>query len=126
MSDSGLHGSRAPRPHKNKAKPGDTVLPVTLTCPCGCGHTFTRYVWIDIQSIPELERDELGQVVKDAEGNPKEKLRMSHSYISVPRIHPAWVPEMEPELRVLYERSQAEREFAEKHKKPETIAEAAS
>ena len=107
------------RPRQNKAKPGDTVLPVT--CP-GCKHEF--YLWIDIQSIPELERDELGQLILGPDGQPKEKLRISHSYISVPRIHPAWTPELEPELKVLYERSRAEREHAETKAKANHLAEA--
>jgi hypothetical protein len=120
MSD--LHESKhGPRPRQNKAKPGDTVLP--FKCPdCGKEHL----IWIDIQSIPELERDELGQIIRDADGNPKEKVRVSHSYISVPRIHPSWTPEMEDELRVLYERSKAEREYAQFKKKPEILAEVAA
>lgn len=124
--DNTLKGSSKPRPRINKARPGDTILPVTLTCPCGCGHTFTRYMWIDIQSIPELERDDLGQLIRDEQGNPKEKLRVSHSYIQVPRVHPAWNPDLEDELRVLYERSKAEREYANRNKKPKLIAELAA
>jgi hypothetical protein len=121
MSDTGLKGSRTPRPRQNKAKPGDTVLP--FTCPdCGKQH----YIWIDVQSIPELERDELGQLVLDENGQPKEKLRVSHSYISVPRVHPAWSPEIEEELKVLYERSKAERDFAAKPKKDKLVAEIAA
>src|SRR5271157_4894532 len=113
MEDNSLKGITRPRPRQNKAKPGDLVVP--FTCPdCQKLH----YVWLDVQSIPELERDELGQIIRYAEGNPKEKLRISHSYISVPRIHPNYTPEMEPELQVLYERSKAEREYAEKNKKP--------
>lgn len=115
--DNSLKGSSKPRPRKNAAKPGDLVVP--FTCPdCQKLH----YIWLDVQSIPELERDELGQIIRDAEGNPKEKLRVSHSYISVPRIHPAYTPAMDEELRILYERSKAEREYAAKKPKPETIA----
>ena len=118
-----LKGSNTPRPRKNKAAPGDTVLP--FKCPnCGVEH----YLWIDIQSIPELERDELGQVMLDANGKPKEKMRLSHSYISVPRIHPSWSAEMEDELKILYERSKAEREYAKflKNRRALILAEAAA
>ena len=117
MEDNSLKGSSKPRPRPNKAKPGDLVVP--YTCPdCGKLH----YVLLDVQSIPELERDELGQIIRDEQGNPKEKLRISHSYISVPRIHPAYTPAMDEELRILYERSKAEREFAERKKQPEVLA----
>jgi hypothetical protein len=109
------------RPRSNKARPGDTVMP--FKCPdCGAEH----FLWIDVQSIPELERDELGQVILDEQGRPKEKMRLSHSYIQVPRIHPAWSPEMEEELKILYERSKAERDYALKKKKPEIPMEIAA
>lgn len=121
MTDSSLHGSHAPRPAKNKARPGDLIIP--FTCPdCGKEH----YVWVDVQRLPEFERDEIGQVKRDSEGNPIEKVTITHSYISVPRLHPAWNPEMEEELKILYERSKAEREYAAKNKASKLLAEIAA
>ena len=121
-TDSGLKGRTGPHPPKNKAKPGDTVLP--FTCPnCKTEHLL----WIDIQRIPELERDEIGQVIRDpTTGEPVQKTTISHSYISVPRLHPAWSPEMEEELKILYERSKAERDFANRNKQPKILAEVAA
>jgi hypothetical protein len=96
---------------------------VPFKCPdCGKEH----YLWIDVQDVPELERDELGQIIRDEQGRPKEKVTISHRYIHVPRVHPSWVPEMDEELKILHERSRAEREYAEKKKKPEILAELAS
>jgi hypothetical protein len=118
MEDNTLKGSHAPRPKQNKAKPGDLVVP--YTCPtCKTLH----YVWIDEQRMPELLRDELGRLVKDENGIAIPKTHIVRDYISVPRIHPGYSPEMEPELKILYERSQAERDYTEKNPKPKILAE---
>lgn len=115
--DNSLKGSHAPRPKRNAAKPGDLIVP--FTCPdCKKEH----YVWIDIERLPEFERNEIGQIVRDSEENPVMKTHVVRDYISVPRIHPAWQPELEPELRILYERSKAEREYVARKPKAETIA----
>lgn len=106
------------KPRQNRAKPSELI--VEFKAP-DTGKVY--YIPIQVVSLPELERDELGQLVRDEQGNPKPVLRMSHSYIQVPVVHPGYNPEMEEEYKILYERSKAERDFEQKHKKPETIAE---
>lgn len=106
------------RPRANKAKPSELIIEFKAP---DTGKVY--YIPIQVVSLPELERDELGQLIRDENGDPKPVLRVSHSYIQVPVVHPGYNPDMEDEYKILYERSKAERDFEQKHKKPETIAE---
>jgi len=122
-------------PPKSKATPPDLIVPVTLTCPCGCKNTFTRFVAVLVRPELVYERDEItGQVKLDLEGRPIEKIRVSHEYKQVPQMHPEWSEEMSDHYKILYDRAQAEREFIakahaeyeKKHPKPEILAEVAA
>jgi hypothetical protein len=109
------------RPRRNKAKPSELI--VEFKAP-DTGHVY--YIPIQVDSLPELERDDLGQLVRDENGEPKPVLRLNHSYIQVPRVHPAYDFEMNEEYKILFERAQAEREFAAKKPKPGILAELAA
>jgi hypothetical protein len=87
-----------------------------------CGEIHHLPILVD--RVPALERDDLGQLIKDEQGNYIPKTRLSYEYINAPRVHPAYRAEDEEIYRTLYERAKAEREYAEKKKKPVLIAEA--
>jgi hypothetical protein len=107
-----------PKPRKDTTPVHDLI--VEFAC-SKCGEVHHLPILVD--RVPTLERDELGQLVKDGEGNYIPKTRVSYEYMNAPRVHPAYRPEDEEIYRTLYERAKAEREYAEK-KKTAPIAEA--
>jgi hypothetical protein len=107
-----------PKPRRDTTPIHDLI--VKFICPCGCGKDY--YLPIIIDRVPAFERDDLGRIVKDAEGNPTLKTRISFEYTNAPRIHDAWTADMNDDMQVLYERGQAERDYAKKKPKPEIIA----
>lgn len=109
------------RPRQNKATAHDLI--VEFKAP-DTGRTY--YIPILVESIQELERDDLGQLIRDDRGDPKPVLRVSHSYIQVPRVHPQYKLEMEEQYRILHERAKAEREYSDKNKTPKVLAELAA
>jgi hypothetical protein len=88
-------------------------LIVEFKCPkCEAVH----HLPILVDRVQMLERDELGQLVKDPEGSYIPIRRVSFEYGNAPRVHPSYRPEDEEIYRTLYERARAEREYAEKQK----------
>jgi hypothetical protein len=107
VSSEGIYG----RKHRPKAQAKDLI--VRFVCPCGCKKAY--YVPIVVESVWAYERDEFGILKKDVDGNLIPKLKISHDYTLVTSIHPAWDPEHTEEYQVLYERAQAEKQYAEKY-----------
>jgi hypothetical protein len=103
----GIYG----RPRKPKAQAHDLI--VRFVCPCGCKRE--SFIPIVLDSVQAFERNEFGILKKDGEGNLIPKIRITHEYQLVASIHPAWTPDMNEEYKVLYDRAQAEKEYAEKH-----------
>jgi hypothetical protein len=107
-----------PKPRRDSTPVHDLIVEFACT---KCGEVHHLPILVD--RVPALERDELGQLVKDLEGNYIMKTRVSFEYINAPRVHPAYRAEDEEVYRILYDRAQAERDFAKKKLKAETIAE---
>lgn len=104
-----------PKPRRDSTPVHDLI--VRFICPCGCGKEY--YLPIIIDRVPAFERDEMGQIIRDAEGNPQLKMRISYEYSNAPRIHDAWTEDLNEQFKVLYARGQAERDYAAKKKKRE-------
>ncbi len=111
------------KPRTSTANPSDLIIQVNTTCQ-HCGKQTVRHIPILVDPVMKFERDEMGMIVKDAQGNPKPKIRISYEYDHLPSIHPAYDPAREEEFRILYERHEEERILAQKVKKPKkTLAE---
>jgi hypothetical protein len=73
--------------------------------------------------VPQFERDEFDQVIRNPDGSPKlQMIKPRPVTAPTPSIPDNFDPEFEAEYRAIRERSKAEREFADKKPKPETIA----
>jgi hypothetical protein len=114
-----------------KARPRKSTTPVhdlivKFRCPCGCNVDY--FLPIVIENQQAYERDDIGVLIKDAEGNLVPKLRISHVYDQVPHILRSWSPMMNDHYKILWERAEEEGKYAEKKRKPteQLVAEQAS
>ena len=103
------------KPRASTANPSDLIVKVPVKCE-HCGQVTIRHIPILVDPVMKFERDEMGIIVKDPEGNAKPKIRISYEYDHLPRIHPQYDEAREPEYRILAERAEEERMLAFKVK----------
>ena len=104
-----------PKPRRPTAQISDLIVEVAVKCECG--RLNVRHVPIQVEPVQKFERDELGNFVKDEEGNPKPKIRISYEYDHLPRVSSNYDQAREEEYRALYQRAEEQKILAFKVKK---------
>lgn len=79
-----------------------------------------------VEYVPQFERDEFDQVIRDETGAPKYKVKTSAVTAPTTKLSPNFDPEYETEYKAAAERARAEREHKAKHPKAEIIAKMAA